>query len=348
MALSHRVLLVLGFLGGARSAFTFASVGDWGGASLGGYHATNENDVAKQMGKTASELNVQLVINTGDNFYYCGVENITDSLFKTDFEDVFSDKSLNVPWYGILGNHDYAYDVTPQLTYKSPNNDRWQIPDRNYTKRVLLGGSTYATFVFIDSNPCIKSYRATDPSGWDPCSGTYGECKDTADNECHFHEHIVAQDCESQYNWLKTTLDAIDQNDWIIAVGHHEADQINVQDFTALLIARKINLYLNGHTHALKHYQIDGNKNIDWVTSGAGCMVHTYDQDTCDTQDCTGLTDERYTTTHKVEEVFYKKVSGFTVHTFSEDFSSLTTKILDTTGTSIHSFVTSKTGQVVV
>jgi len=137
-------------------------------------------------------------------------------------------------------------------------------------------------------------------------------------------------------------------NDWIIAVGHHQANQINVQDFTGLLLAKNINLYLNGHTHALKHYQIDGNKNIDWVTTGAGCMVHTYDQDTCDTQDCAGLNDARYTSDHKVEELFYKRVSGFTVHTFSDDFSSLTTNYLDTNGNSIHSFVTSKTSQVVV
>lgn len=286
------------------------------------------------MGKTASELDVQFIVNTGDNFYYCGIENVTDAQFKTDFEDIFTDKSLNVPWYGILGNHDYAYSVEPQLKYKSPNNDRWQIPDRNYTKRVNLGGSNYATLVFIDSNPCIASYRANDPSGWDPCSGTYGECKDTPDKECHFHDHIVAQDCEGQYNWLESTLEAIDKNDWIIAVGHHEADQINVKDFTGLLLARKINLYLNGHTHALKHYQIDGNKNIDWVTSGAGCMVHTHDQDQA----------KMLGGDHSVDEIFYQKVSGFTVHTFSADFSSLTTKILDSNGNAIHSFVTTKSG----
>jgi len=345
LSLSKRVVAVLAFSGPAAAAFTFASVGDWGGATLGGYHQANELAVAKQMGKSASELDVKFVINTGDNFYYCGVQSITDAQFKSDFEDVFSDKSLFVPWYGVLGNHDYAYDVTPQLQYKSPNNDRWQIPDRNFTKRVLLGGSNYATLVFIDSNPCIASYRASDPNGWDPCSGTYGECKDTPDKECHFNEHILAQDCTSQYNWLKTTLDAIDKNDWIIAVGHHEADKINVEDFTGLLLDRKINLYLNGHTHALKHYQIDGNKNIDWVTSGAGCMVHTHDQDMLITGDGHFLKPQSNQSSHKVEELFYKAISGFTTHTFSEDFSKLTTNIVDTQGNSIHSFVTAKNSE---
>jgi len=171
--------------------------------------------------KTASDLDVQFVINTGDNFYYCGVQSLTDSQFKSDFEDVFTDKSLFVPWYGTLGNHDYAYDVQPQLTYKSPNNDRWQMPDRNYTKRVHLGGSNYATLVFVDTNPCISAYRADDPSGWDPCSGQYGDCEAASDKKCHFHEHILAQNCQSQYDWLKSTLDAIDKNDWIIVAGEY-------------------------------------------------------------------------------------------------------------------------------
>jgi predicted MPP superfamily phosphohydrolase len=329
-----RSCITLGFLGRAAGAFTFASVGDWGGATLGGYHQTNEIAVAAQMGKTASELDVQLIVNTGDNFYYCGVENLSDAQFKTDFEDVFTDKSLHVPWYGLLGNHDYAYDVQAQLKYKSPNNDRWQIPDRNYTKRVHLGGSNYATFVFVDTNPCIASYRADDPKGWDPCSGDYGECKDTPDKECHFHDHILAQDCQGQYDWLKSSLDAIDKDDWIIAVGHHEADKIDVKDFTELFLARKINLYLNGHTHALKHYQIDGNKGIDWFTSGAGCMIHTHDQDQV----------VNSAAAHSVEELFYQAVSGFTVHTFSKDFTTLTTKVIDTSGNVIYSFVTAKSG----
>merc|ERR1711982_273044 len=61
--------------------------------------------------------------------------------FKTDFEDIFTADSLNVPWYGTLGNHDYAYDPKPQFSYKSPNNDRWVLPDYYYSKRILLGGS---------------------------------------------------------------------------------------------------------------------------------------------------------------------------------------------------------------
>merc|ERR1712110_187535 len=99
----------------------------------------------------------------------------------------------------------------------------------------------------------------------------------------------VSQDCQEQYKWLQSTLAAI--------------DKIDVADFTGLLLG-KIQLYLNGHTHAMKHYQIDGNKDIDWVTTGAGCMARTHDQEMMATK-----------SSHEVDEVFYKAVTAFSVHT---------------------------------
>lgn len=321
----------------AAAAFSFVSLGDWGGAGISSnvhdYHRTNELEVARQLGITAAELDAQFVINTGDNFYYCGVHNITDEQWKVDFEDVFTHDSLSVPWYGILGNHDYAYDARSQFNYKSPNNDRWQMPSYFYTKRLHLGSSRYATFVFIDTNPCISSYRGDDPAGWDPCSGKYGECKEALDGECHFHDHIIEQDCSSQLTWFKDTLAAISDEDWVIVVGHHEADKIDVEDFTSVMLAGKVSLYLNGHTHALKHYRINSRRDIDFFTTGAGCMAQTHDQDLCLDTALGG---------YRVQELFYKKASGFTAHTFSEDFSTLTTKAFDVNGTVLHSFVTSK------
>eukprot|EP00932_Pfiesteria_piscicida_P002512 SRR837773.12447.p1 GENE.SRR837773.12447~~SRR837773.12447.p1 ORF type:complete len:415 (+),score=120.38 SRR837773.12447:187-1245(+) len=291
------------------------------------------------MGQTSEELNVKFVLNTGDNFYYCGVQNLTDDQFKVTFEDVFTAKSLMVPWYGVLGNHDYAYDAESQFKYKSPNNDRWQIPGYYYTKRLALDATHSATVIFIDTNPCIQSYRDSDPNGWDPCSGKYGECKETADNTCHFHEHILAQDCSKQLAWFKQALAAVPKDDWLIVVGHHEADQVNVEDFTAEILASPAALYLNGHTHAMKHYQVDGRTDIDFVTTGAGCMVATHDQETCPVN---GTCTRGVQNGHQPNELYFQQVAAFSTHTFAEDFSSLTTKFFDITGKVLHQFTTQK------
>lgn len=42
---------------------------------------------------------------------------------------------------------------------------------------------------------------------------------------------------------------------------------------------------------------------------------------------------------------FNEKKSGFTLHTFSDDFSTLTTAFIDTGGNTLHSFVTQKDGK---
>ena len=52
------------------------SVGDWGSAALGGYHLKNAENTANAMKIYASEYKPKLVLNTGDNFYYCGIQNM--------------------------------------------------------------------------------------------------------------------------------------------------------------------------------------------------------------------------------------------------------------------------------
>jgi hypothetical protein len=327
----------------AAAAVTFVSLGDWGGAGIStnpsDYHRLNEYHVAKQLGKTMAAIDAKFLINTGDNFYYCGVHSVTDSLWKTDFEDVYTDEATFVPWYGVLGNHDYAYNWSAQFEYKSPNKDRWQLPSAYYTRRILLGGSQYATFIFIDTNPCIAKYRANEPSGWDPCSPDYAsECIDPVSKKCNFHDHIMTQDCDAQFAWFHKELAAVNEHDWLFVVGHHEADQVDVQDFTGAMMSSNMRLYLNGHTHAMKHYQMDADSHVDFLTTGAGCMVYTKDQEVCSNPSCR-TSDEA---SHTPKELFYKKVSAFSVHTFSEDFSSLKTDIVGTNGATIYSFVTQK------
>lgn len=91
--------------------YTFLGIGDWGGAYLSKYNEPNEayykqnvDDVAAQMDIFAQRLNPQFVINTGDNFYWCGIQNTSDVQIYYDFEQPYNYSSLTgIKWYSALG-----------------------------------------------------------------------------------------------------------------------------------------------------------------------------------------------------------------------------------------------------
>ena len=86
------------------SQISFVTLGDWGGASLGDYHETDEKAVAETLAASAEKLNAQFLINVGDNHYYYGVKSENDPAWKTNFENIYTAKSLAIPWYSVLGN----------------------------------------------------------------------------------------------------------------------------------------------------------------------------------------------------------------------------------------------------
>lgn len=321
----------------AAAATSFITIGDWGGKALGGYHATDTDAVAAQMGKTAADAGISFVVNVGDNFYYCGIQSTTDYQLKTDFEDVYTAPSLNVPWYSILGNHEYGYNVDAQIQYKDPQG-RWIMDSRYYTRRVEVASGVHISFIFLDTNPCVKAYRSTDPKGWDPCGSDFPTCSPIQEGACHFHDNIMTQDCSTQHSWFQNALQAVPQGDWLIVVGHHQIFEVNEADFLTPMENANFDLYLNGHVHTLNQYSVNGR--TAYVTSGAGAMVKTADQEH------TLETVLNATATN----VWEQKVAGFTLHTFSDDYTKLRTDYISNEGTTVHSFTVTKgqPSQVVV
>lgn len=61
----------------------------------------------------ASEYKPKLVLNTGDNFYYCGIHNTSDPQVSADYVELFG--NIGLPWYNTLGNHDYGFNPDAQL-----------------------------------------------------------------------------------------------------------------------------------------------------------------------------------------------------------------------------------------
>lgn len=324
---------------------SFVTLGDWGGAALGDYHKTDEIAVAKTLGASAETLGAQFLVNVGDNFYYYGVTDVDDPQWKTTFENIYTQKSLSIPWYSILGNHDYGFNPDAQLQYKSPVNDRWVMPARYYTKRVEIGTSgQYISFVFLDASPCQAIYRSSNKSGWDPCGGDY-----PGPSNCKFNANVLAQDCGKQLTWLQAQVKTIPAGDWKIAVSHAPFDELDVEDLTAVLQAAKFDVYLNGHVHNLALYSLDTDGGT-YIQSGAGCMVEIksdleklkLNPQVRDKHAEYRAQAELSGVGHSYHSVWENKIAGFTTHTFNSNYSTLTSTFVDNNGNKIYTVVTTK------
>lgn len=270
--------------------FEFVSIGDWGGASLGGYHLKNVQQTAAAV--AALDPGPAFVVNTGDSFYYCGIQNISDPQVTEDYTKVFGggDGGRGVPallWYSVLGNHDYGFAPEAQLDL-SQVIPGWVMDARYYWRRIPVPVSgagagdpaIIINLIALDTSPCVNDYRQDDPIKWDPCGKEFPTCAPQP-GECRFHENVLAQACEPQVAWLAAVLDEIRMTgttrttEWTIVVGHHRADELEFParqfPFQALLDRPDVHLYLNGHVHSLEHYAI--NAQAKYVTSGAASMV---------------------------------------------------------------------------
>ena len=302
------------------------SVGDWGSAALGGYHLKNVQATSNALQQYVKERAPQLVLNPGDNFYYCGIQNGSDPQINTDFVGLFG--SINVSWYNALGNHDYGFNPDAQLSLNQTI-PTWVMDGRYYHRRTVLHPSAVALNVIVlDTNPCVSDYRGNDRAKWDPCGLQYPTCEPVAD-PCRFHENILEQECKPQLDWFNATLASIDaDHEWVFVVGHHKANEINVENFQQLLGDDRVHLYINGHAHNLEHYSIDGNPK--YMTTGAGGMVIGH----------LGLQHEPVdvaTQTNRVHSMWLKTVTGFTSHTFL-DASTVATEFWDTQQNVLYNF----------
>ena len=301
----------------------------------------------------------------------CGIQNTSDFQIAEDWEKPYA--GLNLQWFNILGNHEYGYNVQAQIDYANINSN-WILDDRYYTRRILVDSatSTYMTIFVVDTSPCISSYRSNSQSGWDPCSTKYPTCSlgstnDDFEGPCYFNQNILSQNCTAQYEWASAALDQVPVDDWLVIAGHHPSDEINVMDFTSLFQKRGFALYLNGHTHLLNLYSIDGAN--AYVTSGAGSLVNTVDQSFAMTTaklkgddiavqkikemeikesgESSMLHGEASSSSsHSYKSLWTSTTAGFTQHTFNSAFTLLTTEFVSYTGAVLYTFTVNKQGVI--
>jgi hypothetical protein len=194
-----------------------------------------------------------------------------------------------------------------------------------------------------------------------PTCSQYSSANDDFEGPCLFHSNILSQDCSTQYNWLESTLKTISTSDWLIVVGHHPIDECDVNDLTTLLQRHGFSLYLNGHSHLLNQYTIDGTG--AYVTTGAGALVSTMDQQHPLTAAKLAGKDipsnfwsegeeempenKNYAKNKNRNSRRHAYHTGFTSHSFNSDFSQLTTSFISSSGQTLRSFTVDKSGKIV-
>jgi hypothetical protein len=142
----------------------------------------------------------------------------------------------------------------------------------------------------------------------------------------------------------------IPADDWKIAVSHAPFDELDVEDLTSVLQSAKFDMYLNGHVHNLAQYSLDTDGGT-YIQSGAGCMVEIKATLKLMEEHPETFVDKHaeyranVTVTgvgHSYKSVWENKIAGFTTHTFSSDFATLTTTFVDNNGNKIHTVTTTR------
>lgn len=229
----------------ADSALSFLLVGDWGRRG-----DPNQIQVSKQMGLFAARTNASFVISTGDNFYNDGVTSVTDSHWKESFESIYTAQSLQVPWYVVLGNHDYRGNVQAQLDY-SHSDRRWNMPSRYFKKQFAVPSGAKLDIFFLDTNLLLNNSKT--------------------------HSPAYPEECAAQLAWVSEEL-ARSTASWKMVVGHHPifsgGEHGNspelIERLVPVLKKNHVDIYCNGHDHDLQHLRAAG---IEFFCSGGGSQI---------------------------------------------------------------------------
>ncbi|KAL0383294.1 UNVERIFIED_CONTAM: Purple acid phosphatase 3 [Sesamum calycinum] len=212
---------------------------------LGTKGTFNQSAVARSMGEVGAKLGIDFVVSTGDNFYKDGLTGVRDPAFAQSFTNIYTARSLQKPWYAILGNHDYHGNTKAQLSPLLRKRDkRWNCY-RSYTVR-----AGFLQIFLVDTSPFKDNYFVKRPNKFN-WTGVLPR-KTYISN--------LLKDLDTA---LKTSKAA-----WKIVVGHHPIRSIGKQGDTKELLekllpileANKIPIYINGHNHCLEHINNTGCK----------------------------------------------------------------------------------------
>lgn len=239
-------------LSATDAPLAFLVVGDWGRDG-----ASHQREVAAQMALTAERRDSRFVVSVGDNFYENGVQSTHDPQWRSSFEDVYVARSLQIPWYVALGNHDYRGVPQAQIDYAKMST-RWRMPSRYYKVAGTELRAPHLDLFVVDTSPLVHKYRD--------------------DVHSVIAENVASQDVAAQLRWLDEQLGRSTAL-WKLVIGHHtlhsggsahgDTPEV-VMLIEPLLRKHGVQAYINGHDHDLQHIRRGG---INYIGCGAGSEV---------------------------------------------------------------------------
>ena len=217
----------------------------------------DQKTVAATMGEIADQTGPDAVLALGDTHHYEGVESVSDPLWMTNFELIYTHPELQTDWYPICGNHEYRGNTQAVIDY-SEISRRWEMPARYYTRTFEHKGTTLKV-VFIDTTPLIDKYRKHSETYPDACR----------------------QDMNAQLQWIDRTLSEAGE-DWVVVVGHHpiyahtdksESERTDMQKrVDTILRKHNVDMYICGHIHNFQHIRRP-DSDIDYVVNTSGSQT---------------------------------------------------------------------------
>ena len=220
-----------------------------------GYY--DQKPIAELMGRMAENIDIECVIAAGDVHHFEGVRSVNDPLWMTNYELIYNHPELMIPWYAILGNHEYRGNSQAVIDYTNISG-RWNMPARYYTF-VLENDGITIRMVMVDTAPLIDKYRTDSQKYPDACK----------------------QDINQQLNWIDSVLTSA-KEDWVIVAGHHpifaetgkdDSERLDLQKRLDRVLRKHANvdMYLCGHIHNFQYIRPKDNK-IDYVVNTSGSL----------------------------------------------------------------------------
>lgn len=220
-----------------------------------GYY--DQKPIAELMGRMAETVGIECVVAAGDVHHFEGVRSVDDPLWMTNYELIYSHPELMLPWYPILGNHEYRGNTQAVLDYADVS-ARWQMPARYYTK-VIENDDVTVRIVMLDTAPLIDKYR----------------------KGVEEYPDASKQDMQQQLDWLDKVLTEA-REDWVLVIGHHpiyaqtsksDKERIDMQRRVDPILRKHPNvaMYLCGHIHNFQHIRRPGT-DIDYVVNSSASL----------------------------------------------------------------------------